>query len=147
MGAVQAKHRLEVLCENSSEDSRPTPLAHIKGGGGGREENEEEPRAKGKPANGWVHQHQVGAVKAFQRVLCLILLGFGVANGESEEAGNFNAPYDRKRSLSRSPRGERRPMEKDGWHLLNFVKWRLEEGVFRQEKRKEKQPGRGPKDL
>ena len=35
------------------------------------------------------------------------------ANGESGGAGNSKAPYDRKRSLSGSPRGERRPMEEE----------------------------------
>ena len=42
-------------------------------------------RSKGKPANRWAHQHQVGAMKAFQRVLCLILLGFGVQMVKAEE--------------------------------------------------------------
>ena len=39
---------------------------------------------------------------------------FPGANGESGGAGNFNSPYNRSRSLSRSPRGERQPMQEDG---------------------------------
>ena len=37
-----------------------------------------ESKSKGKPARRWLHQRQVGATKAPQRVPRLILLGFGV---------------------------------------------------------------------
>ena len=79
----------------------------------GREENKEEREQRkasqqmGPPASGRYNE----VLPASPVVDPAWLRG---ASGECRGAGNLNAPYDRKRSLSRSPRGEQRPMEEDG---------------------------------
>ena len=44
-------------------------------------------KSRGQPANKWVHLRQVGATKAFQRALFLIMLGFGAQMEKAVELG------------------------------------------------------------
>ena len=72
----------------------------------GREENEEEQEQRevcllmDPPAPG-------GSNEGLSASLVFDPARFRGATGESGGSGNLNGPYDRKRSLSRSPRGER----------------------------------------
>ena len=100
MGAEKAKHQFEVLYEKIIKRfEAPTPPAQMPGKEEGREESDEGQEQRKA-------SRQVGPPARFAR--------FRGATGECGGSGNFNAPYDRKRSLSSSPRGERRPMEEDG---------------------------------
>ena len=113
VGVEKAKCQFDLLREKILKRFETcTPLAQMPGEEQRREENEEEQEQRkasqqmGPPAPG-------GAMKAFQRCPVFDPARFRGASGECGGSGNLDAPGFRKRSLSRSPCGDRRPMEED----------------------------------
>ena len=85
-------------------------------------------------AGRWVHQRHVCAMRAFRRVLCLILLGFGVqlVNAEDQEISPHRAAEkDLFPALRVESGGRWKKMEP-----CELCEWRLEERGFPKEKEK-----------
>ena len=131
--------------KRSSKDLKPLPLLR-KCQEKKKERKMQKSKSKGQPTNKWVHLRQVGAMKAFQRVLCLILLGFGVqlVKVEDQEISMHRTiEKDLFPALRAESGGRWKKMES-----CEFCEWRLEERGFRQEKERknsqENSQGRDP---
>ena len=100
-------------------------------------------KSKGKASRQMAHQRRVGARKAFQQVLCLILLGFGVqmVKAEKQEISTHRTVEKDLFPAFRAESGDRwRKMES-----CEFCEWRLEETSFRLEKEMKNSQGQDPR--